>query len=94
MRGARILAALVAISWPAAAASNGLDYRKVVLTGDPAPGTEAGVVLSAFTGGYTHPEPGPRIDAAGRVSFFAFLAGPGSSAMTGAVVAADGGLSL
>lgn len=76
---ARLGAALMvfaAIGTPVVAAPNGIAYEKVILTGDPAPGTGPGVFVSAFTGPYTHPEPGPRIDAEGRVAFFALLAGP------------------
>src|SRR5262249_2223021 len=69
-----------AVSGRAAIATGGITYVKVALTGDQAPGTAAGVVFSAFTGPYTHPEPGPRIDAQGRVDFFALISGPGVTA--------------
>lgn len=72
-----------AISGPASATPSGLVYEKLVITGDPAPATGPGVVISGFTGGYTHPEPGPRTDAAGRVAFFAHITGPGVTSANG-----------
>ena len=87
MRRVVSLSALVAMttvmSTPATATGHGLVFQKIIVSGEPAPGTEPGVVISAFTGPYTHPEPGPRIDAAGRVSFFAFVTGPGVTAANG-----------
>jgi hypothetical protein len=94
------LSALISLmSWgstPATATSNGLVYQRIVVTGDPAPGTEPGVVISAFTGPYTHPEPGPRIDSEGHVSFFALLAGPSVTATNGSGIwsQASGALTL
>ena len=70
----------IAASGRAAATTGVITHEKVALTGDQAPGTAPGVVFSAFTGPYTHPEPGPRIDAQGRVGFFALITGPGVTA--------------
>ena len=73
MNRVRFLSVLVIVlSWSATAtASSGLDYRKIIVTGDPAPGAEPGVVVSAFTGPYTHPGRAPdRFRGTG--SFFAF----------------------
>src|SRR5262245_53899767 len=75
--GVALLVVMAAAGAVAVASPSGLSYEKVALTGDQAPGTAPGVVFSAFTGPYTHPEPGPRIDAQGRVSFFALISGPG-----------------
>jgi len=54
-----------------------LTYRTVALTGEPAPGTEDGVVFSSFTTGLNHSFMHPVIDDQGRVAFIALLAGDG-----------------
>jgi hypothetical protein len=87
---------LAAATSPATGAGNGLNYERIIVTGDRAPGTAPGVVVSGFTGPYTHPEPGPRIDAGGRVAFFAHLAGPDVTPTNGSGIwsKASGQLSL
>ncbi len=57
--------------------SNALQFRKVALTGEEAPGTEPMVVFGQFTSPVSHSMMFPRIDKEGRVSFSAFLSGPG-----------------
>ena len=57
-----------------------LEYRTVVLTGQPAPGQAEGVVFGQLTTPLNHALLVPRIDQAGRVAFQAMLAGPGVDA--------------
>ena len=54
-----------------------LTHRTVALTGEPAPGTEDGVVFSSFTTGLNHWIMRPVIDDQGRVAFIALLTGDG-----------------
>ncbi|MBI4717926.1 MAG: FG-GAP repeat protein [Planctomycetes bacterium] len=60
----------------------------VVRSGDPAPGTEPGVVFQQFAG--------PKINANGRIAFYALLTGPGvtSSNREGLWVADPGSIQL
>ncbi|MCA9751361.1 MAG: T9SS type A sorting domain-containing protein [Gemmatimonadetes bacterium] len=64
------LALVVTVVSPSGAAT---EFRKIVLQGDPAPGTEPGTVY-AFTDGYLGVL--PRIAADGQVAFAAKLEGP------------------
>ncbi len=74
---------------PDARTQAAVQFETVALTGDPAPGTEAGVTFKIFWG-YFQVTPG------GNVAFNAFLEGPGvtDSNNTGHWVRSDGILSL
>jgi len=69
-----------------------MELRRIVLSGDPAPGAGAGVVFAGFG---AVPGAGddfaPRIDAHGALAFHAVLAGPG---ITGVSLGDGNGLSL
>ena len=53
-----------------------VSIRPVAITGDPAPGTEAGTVFWLFTNGLNHSMMHPVIDAEGHVAFVARVTGP------------------
>ena len=88
---ARLAAALLALV-PARAPQSELLVRRVLLSGDPAPGAGPGVVFAGFG---ALPGAGddfaPRIDARGELAFHAVLAGPG---VTGVALADGNGLGL
>jgi hypothetical protein len=69
----RVLISLGAAYVVSAAASQGIDYRVVALTGDPVPGLREGVYISGFGGGVNNL---PQIADDGSVCFVARLAGP------------------
>lgn len=83
------LALLIAV---APAASAGVVFRRIALTGDPAPGTPSGVFFTEFG---TFPGVGddfpPRLDADGNAAFHAVLAGPG---VTGVNIDTGNGLGI
>jgi len=86
-----LVAALLSCLQPTLVRSE-IIFEKIAMTGEQAPGLVAGVVFNDLGGvpGIGGDLP-PRVDAAGRVVFHAFLSGPG---ITGGTFADGNGLSI
>ena len=72
-----VLAVFLVLTVTPVAATSPLLYRKVALTGEQAPGTEAGTTFSIFTTGLNHSIMVPQIDERGRVAIIALVQGVG-----------------
>src|SRR5262245_54167219 len=92
LRVSSIAIALLALA-SSASATGGFTFDKIVLQGDPAPGTEAGTV---FANAFTYVPLLPHLSETGDVAIAAFLAGPqvNSTNRTGLWAGPPGALSL
>jgi hypothetical protein len=91
-----LLAVFLALTVAPVAVASPLLYRKVALTGEPAPGTEAGTTFAIFTTGLNHSIMVPQIDERGRVAIIALVqgAGVGTTNRSGIWAEDDGELKL